>query len=72
MLRGLLSQGLILIALAGLTLGGCQSMTRNKEQQARKHDRVTDINMRLLAEDFDAIMLLDKPSALSKWHVPFE
>lgn len=63
---------LFLAMLAGLILTGCQTMTRNEEQHARQYDRVSDINERLLAEDFDAIMLFDKPSTLSRWHIPFE
>ena len=50
-------------------LGGCQSLSRNNDQQVRKYSRVSDLNRRMLAEDLDKILLLDRPSRLTEWHV---
>ena len=50
-------------------LGGCQTLNRNNEQQIRKYSRISDLNRRMMADDFDKIMLLDRPSRLSEWHM---
>ena len=69
----LLRNALVALALAGLMGSlGCESAARNKEQQVRKYDRISDINRRLLMEDIDAILLLDEPSGLTDWYIPFE
>ncbi len=52
----------------GLFSAGCQTMTTDKEQQIRKYSRIADLNRRMLAEDVDAIILLDRPSRLTHWH----
>ncbi len=59
---------ILLVAIGGI-LGGCQSMTRDSDQQIRKYSRVADVNRRLLTEDMDVILLLDKPSTLTNWHI---
>lgn len=59
---------LSLLISAGVFLTGCQTMARDEEQQVRKYSRISDVNRRLLAEDVDAIFLLDRPSRLTHWH----
>ena len=64
----------VLLALSGLLtlagfLGGCQTLSSDKEMQIRKYSRISDLNRRMLHEDVEAIMLLDRPSNLSRWHV---
>jgi len=61
--------GLMLVAAVGLILSGCETMTRDSEMQIRKYSRIAEINRRLLAEDIDAILLLDQPSRLTQWPV---
>lgn len=61
--------GTMLIAAVGLVLGGCETMTRDSDMQIRKYSRIAEINRRLLAEDIDRILLLDKPSSLSRWPI---
>jgi len=58
----------VLLAIGGF-LGGCQTLTRDSDQQIRKYSRVADVNRRLLAEDVDTLLLLDEPSTLTEWHV---
>jgi hypothetical protein len=61
----------IMAILLGVTVlaSGCQTMTSDSEQQIRKYSRIADLNRRMLADDVDAILLLDRPSNLSQWHV---
>jgi len=60
----------VLFLALGLFPAGCQTVTRTKEQQIRKYSRIADLNRRMLAEDIDALLLLDEPSSLTQWHVP--
>ena len=62
----------VLTVLAGFVLGGCESMVYTDDQQKRRVSRITDINRRLLAEDVEALLLLEQPSSLTQWHVPFD
>jgi len=59
----------VIMLSLGLLLAGCQTMTMDKEQQVRKYSRISDMNRRMLADDIDAVFLLDKPSQLTRWHV---
>ena len=63
---------IIVMALWGSLLGGCETMVRTGEQQKQKYSRLNDINRRLLAEDMDAVLLMREPSHLHHWHIPFE
>jgi len=47
-------------------------MVNTEEQQIRKYSRMSEINRRLLVEDIDAILLLDKSTQLSRWHLRTE
>ncbi len=62
----------IVVLCVGFCLTGCETMTRTKEQQIRKYSRMSDINRRLLAEDIDAIFLLDRSTQLTRWHMRTE
>ena len=57
-----------LLALS-VTLTGCQTLSKSKEQQIRKYSRISELNRRMLAEDVDKYLLLDRPSRLTQWHV---
>ena len=58
-----------ILLILTICLGGCQSLSRDKQQQIRKYSRISDLNRRMLVEDLDKIILLDRPSRLSEWHV---
>lgn len=60
---------ILIIGMAGvgLLLTGCQTMTMDSEQHIRHYSRVADLNRRMLAEDVDALLLLDQPSSLTHY-----
>lgn len=60
------------VLCVGFCLSGCQTMVHTKDEQIRKYSRMSDINSRLLAEDIDAILLLDQSTRLSRWHLRTE
>ena len=60
----------------GLSLGlfvvfstGCATINRSKEQQIQKYSPMAELNRRMIAEDIDKAMLMDRPSRLSEWHI---
>ena len=60
--------GLVLVAGVSMFMG-CETMTNGPEQQITKYSRISELNRRMLAEDVDAILLLDRPSILTPWYV---
>jgi hypothetical protein len=62
----------IVVLCVGFCLTGCETMVNTEEQQFRKYSRMSDINRRLLVEDIDAILLLDRSTQLTPWHMRTE
>ena len=58
-----------LLAALVVSLVGCQTPVRDEEQQVRQYSKMSELNRRMLAEDIDHILLLERPSRLSQWHV---
>ncbi len=58
----------LLVSLA-LMIGGCQTLTNTPEEQNRKYSRISNLNRMMFNEDIDNILLLDKPSQLTRWHI---
>ena len=59
------------LVAAGLlsTLAGCATLVRDKEQQIEQYGRIAEVNRRVLSEDVNSILLLDRPTRLTKWVV---
>ncbi len=60
---------LSLLLSVGIFLVGCETPALDKEQQYRKYSRIADINRRMMGHDIDALLLLDKPSSLTHYHI---
>ena len=69
MLKATLTIALAVLLSVLILVGGCQTITRDKEQQIRKYSRIADLNRRMLAEDWDTFWLLNRSSHLTRWHV---
>ena len=59
--------GVILCAAAVLT-GCAPTMTETSDQHAQRINQQSELQMRMLAEDIDIVLLLDRSSSLTKWH----
>ncbi|MBN1844768.1 MAG: hypothetical protein JW810_03730 [Sedimentisphaerales bacterium] len=59
----------LLVMAIGSMLAGCQTMAHDQKQQIRKYSHISEVNRRLLAEDIDKYLLLDKPSRLTRWYI---
>ena len=57
------------LLLLGLFVGGCQTLTMDAAQQTNNYSRIADHNRRMLADDINALLLLDQPSGLTPWTV---
>lgn len=62
----------MIVLCVGFCLTGCETMVNTKEQQIRKYSRMSEINRRLLVEDIDTLLLLDRSTQLSRWHLRTE
>ena len=60
---------LVLVACAALVAsqGGC-SQTQSYEEREHIWARTTEMDLRQLVEDIDYLMLMDRPTRLSRWH----
>ncbi len=47
---------------------GCATMTMDEKEHARSQRFSTDADPKMMAEDVDTLMMLDRPSRLTKWH----
>ena len=59
----------VLLVLLVVSLVGCQTPVRDEEQQVRQYSKMSELNRRMLAEDIDHLLLLERPTRLSQWHV---
>ena len=59
----------IIVLCGSVFLGGCQSLSRSKEQQIQKYSRISELNRRMLGDDIDAYLMMDRPSRLSRMHI---
>ncbi len=55
------------LCVAGL-LAGCATMSESAEEHDRRVRQQTALQMRMLADDLDAVFLLDHSSKLTDWH----
>jgi len=60
----------LLMAVLAWAMMGCKTLSKDEEQNTHKYSRVSEINRRMLAEDIERLLLLDKPSTLSPDAVP--
>jgi len=51
------------------TLAGC-TMTQSKSQRAHQREVVLDYDARQLVEDVDLLLLFERNSRLTRWHIP--
>jgi len=54
--------------LVGALAGGCATMTMDEKEHARSQRFATDADPKMMAEDVDLLLMLDRPSRLTQWH----
>ena len=55
----------IIVCVIGM-LAGC-TMSETSDQHAQRLHQQNELQMRMLVEDLDAVLLLDRTSSLSDW-----
>jgi hypothetical protein len=56
----------LVLVLAGL-VGGC-GLVDDFGERNRRYATIIDLNMRMAVDDFDAIVLAERNSYLTRWH----
>jgi len=59
----------LLIVLAGLFLTGCGLTNKSYAQRERRYRNITDLQARMIVDDFDTFWLADRPTYLTYWYV---
>jgi len=61
-------RGLVLAILAGLAaLCGCATMTQSAAEVKATYDQIGEYSARQIADDWNYIIMMDRPSRLSRW-----
>lgn len=58
---------LLLVLVAGCLMPGC-TMTETAAQRNRRVSQITDLQMRMLVEDWDYLWLYEHNTQMSQWH----
>ena len=60
---------MILLALtASFMLGGCATLVETPEERHRRIMHITDLQMKMLVEDWDYFWLYERSSGMTQWH----
>lgn len=59
----------IVLLLAGLLLGGCETPGESASERSLRIRRVSDQNWRMFVDDWDYFWLVDRSSRLTRYHV---
>jgi hypothetical protein len=59
--------GFVVTVLAGVA--GCATLTKTPEEDWALQERIWDIESREIAEDYNMMMLSDRPSRLTRWSI---
>ena len=61
---------LLFVLLVGVSMiAGCATMTQSPAEVRATYDRVLDSQMRMMAEDVNFALMIDRPSRLTRWQV---
>ncbi len=61
---------MIIALLAGLAcLTGCNGVVNSWDDRKHTYDRITSMDSRQIADDWDSIWLATKQSRLTRWYV---
>ena len=59
----------LLMVLAGLCLTGCGLVNKSYDQRERRYQNITNLQARMIVDDFDTFWLADRPTYLTYWYV---
>ncbi len=58
---------LLVLVLVGYVAAGC-TMTETAAQRRRRISQITDLQLRMLVEDWDYLWLYERNSGATPWH----
>lgn len=60
---------IILLALtASIFLSGCSTLVETPEARNRRYKQITNLQMKMLVEDWDYFWMYERSSSASQWH----
>jgi hypothetical protein len=63
----MMKTAILLVLLLAVTLTGCTVM-ESPADRGRRYANITEMNLRMMGDDWDTIWLYDHNSRLSRWH----
>lgn len=60
---------LVVLITPLVVLTGCQGVVKSKEEVRATYDRVLDMDMRQMSDDWNLLWLADRQYRLTKWHL---
>jgi hypothetical protein len=63
----MMKTAILLMLILAVTLTGCTVM-ETPTQRCQRHGSITELNLRMMGDDWDSIWLYDHNSQLSRWH----
>lgn len=58
----------LLVVLVGACLAGC-GLVDSQQERKRRYKTITQLQGRMIIDDWDYFWLADRPSYLTSWHV---
>ncbi len=59
---------LLFVLLLGASLiAGCATMTQTPAEVRANYDRILDTQLRMMADDTNFALMIDRPSRLTRW-----
>ena len=59
---------LVLVMVGSFLLSGCASLTESRAERSRRIDQITELQMKMLVDDWDYIWLYERSTSNTQWH----
>ena len=58
----------VLLVLGSMVMGGCASVTQTPQERDRRILQLSNLQMKMLVEDWDYLWLVDHNTRTTPWH----
>ncbi len=59
----------IFLLLSAMVLSGCQGLVDSPADRRRRINQIVDLQLRMMMDDIDSFLLLDRTTALTRYHL---
>jgi len=60
--------GMLIVMAAGFLLTGCATVVESPDVRNRRTKEISDLQMRMMVEDWDYIWLYERNTGMTQWH----